>query len=163
MGKEAECEMSSRQGKMTVFSFPLIPPFNDFPWTTGIGRYFWPQFCHSCDTTKQHWDNLMLYDVCEHDAVFSSLPQYVSLGMYMLCLVSLDQSFVPLLGELRRNTTKKVSRNFPFPLLLFILSRTEELIQLFILEPKIELHINKTIKGDFQYKCFKVAPWRQQD
>jgi len=72
--------------------------------------------------------------------------------MHTQCLVSLDQSFVPLLGELRRNTTKKSSRNFPFPLLLFMLSRREELIQLFILEPAVELHINKTIKGDFQYK-----------
>lgn len=110
------------------------------------------RFCHSCDTRKQHWNGVMLYDLCEYDTIFWTVPGSVSLTMHILCLVSLDQSFAPLLGELRGNTTKKSSSNFPFPLLLFMLSRREELIQLFILEPNIELHITKTIKGDFQYK-----------
>lgn len=41
MGKEEEYELSSRQGNMTVFSFPLILPFDEFPRTTEIGRYLW--------------------------------------------------------------------------------------------------------------------------
>lgn len=107
------------------------------------------KFCHSCDMRKQQWNDVML---CEYDTIFWGLLWSVSWRVHIFCLVSLDQSFFPLLGELGRNITKKSSSNFPFPLLLFMLFRREELIQLFILAPEIELHITKTIKGDFQYK-----------
>lgn len=110
------------------------------------------RFCHSRDTRKQHWNGVILYDLCKYEGIFWILPGSVSLRMHILSLVSLDKSFAPVLGELRRNTTQKSSSNFPFPLLLLLLSRRDELIQLFILEPNIKLHITKTIQGDFQYK-----------
>lgn len=106
------------------------------------------RFCPSCDMRKEHLSCGMLYDLCEYAAIFGSLPGSKILRKHTLCLISLDQSFVPLLGELRSMTTKC----FSHPLLLFMLSRRKVLIQLFSLQPNKVLHITKTTKGDFQYK-----------
>lgn len=109
INKVGQYKLSSRERRITVFSPALIPPFNKFLW---LGVASGIKFCPSCDTRKAHLGCGMLYDLGECDDIFWSLPGSEILRKYTLCLVSLDQIFFPLLGELRSMTTKCFSLPF---------------------------------------------------
>lgn len=147
-------ELPSREGRITVFRPPLIPPLNELLWTRGTGRCLWykiqPQLCHE-ERALKWWDALRpvwiwcyflkftrFWDVEERYTV----PSFTRSKLY------------PTLWR----TQKKDNKVF-FPSLCSCSCSLEKkmLIQLFSLEPNKELHITKTIKGDFQYKFANSA------
>lgn len=113
MGKEAEYEISSRQGKMTVFSFPLIPPFDEFP--GGTGRCLWykilSQLWHEetalkwCDAVWPVWIWHYLLNctrICEFDDAYT-VPSFTG---SKLC---------PTPWRTQRKHNKEILKQFSLP------------------------------------------------